>query len=118
MIIPLVPANKIILFPFHIKLGLFKQFVKALDKDFEVFNFLQTCFLHLPMAKIKEGVFVGPEIWKLLLNQEFDKMVNTNELEAWKCFFRFFGSHKIENFEDVVANVLHNYDVLSCKMLL
>ena len=31
--IPLLPANKIILSPLHIKLGLFKQFVKAVDKD-------------------------------------------------------------------------------------
>ena len=31
--IPLVPTNKIILSLVHIKLGLFKQFVKALNKD-------------------------------------------------------------------------------------
>ncbi|KAI6648441.1 hypothetical protein LOD99_8231 [Oopsacas minuta] len=30
---PLVPGEKIILPPFHIKLGLMKQFVKSLDKD-------------------------------------------------------------------------------------
>ena len=42
----LVPANKIILPPLHINLNLFKQFFKAVDKDSEVFNFLQTGFLH------------------------------------------------------------------------
>ena len=36
-------------------------------------------------------------------------MLNTNELEAWKCFklicLKFLGLRKTENFEDVVANV-------------
>ena len=31
---PLVKSNRIFLPPFHIKLGLFKQFMKALDKQF------------------------------------------------------------------------------------
>ena len=72
--VPLAPANKIILTHIKlgkdIKLGLFKQFGKALDKDSEVFNFLRTFFPHLWIAKIKEGVFVGPEIQKLILNKE------------------------------------------------
>ena len=76
--IPLVPTNKIILSLVHIKLGLFKQFVKALNKD----SFLVNLFPSL--AKIKEGVFVGPEIQKLMLNKEFDKMLNINKLVAWK----------------------------------
>ena len=82
---PLVTTHKIILPPLHIKLGLFKQFVKALDKDSN--NFLRTCFPHLSLTKIKEGVFVGPEIRKLMLNKEFDKMLNINELVAWKFKF-------------------------------
>ena len=53
--LPLVPQERIILPPLHIKLGLFKQFVKALDKDSPVFNFLQTTFPSLSNAKIKEG---------------------------------------------------------------
>ena len=57
-----------------------------------------------------------------MLNKEFDKMLNTNELEARKCFtqicLKFLGSQKAENFEDVVANLLHSYDVFGCKMLL
>ena len=55
--VPLVPANQNILRPLHIKLDLFKQFVKALDKDSEVFNFLRICFPHLSIAKTKEGIF-------------------------------------------------------------
>ena len=35
---PLVNRDRIILPPLHIKLGLMKQFVKALDKDGDCFN--------------------------------------------------------------------------------
>ena len=80
--VPLIPANKIILPFLHIKLGLFKKFVKALDKESEVFNLLRTCFPRLSIAKIKEGVFVGPEMRKLMLNEEFNKMLNINQLKA------------------------------------
>ena len=54
----LVPREKIILSPLHIKLGLFKQFVKAFNKESPVFQFLQKNFPKLSEAKIKEGVFV------------------------------------------------------------
>ena len=57
-----------------------------------------------------------------MLNEEFDKMLNTNELEAWKCFKRIclkvLVSYKAENFEDVVANLLHSYNLLDFKMSL
>ena len=37
---PLVGRDKIILPPLHIKLGLMKQFVKALDKDGSCFAYI------------------------------------------------------------------------------
>ena len=38
--IPLINQKKILLSPLHIKLGLIKQFVKALDKDGAAFKYL------------------------------------------------------------------------------
>ena len=86
--LPLVPQNKIILPPMHIKLGLFKQFVKGLRKDSPAFEFLHQCFPKLSDAKIKEDVFVGPQIRKLILNDMFDKTPNETELAAWKSFIQ------------------------------
>ena len=60
--------------------------MKALDKDSPVFNFLQTTFLSLSNAKIKEGAFVGLQIQELILDEEFDKMLKEDEYVAWKCF--------------------------------
>lgn len=53
--IPLVDPNNIILPPLHIKLGLMKQFVKALDKTGPAFGFLKRVFPGLSDLKIKSG---------------------------------------------------------------
>ena len=120
--ISLVPQEKIILPPLHIKLGLFKQFVKAFNKESPVFQFLQKVFPHLSEAKIKEGVFVGPQIRKLILNKEFDKILHGNELDAWVSFKKvctdFLGCHHSENFRDVIDEMLNTYKTLGCKMSL
>lgn len=63
---PLVKKDKIIVPPLRIKLGLFKNFVKALQKDCDSFHYLKTMFPNLSDAKTKEGMFVGPQIKKLL----------------------------------------------------
>ncbi|XP_017466154.1 PREDICTED: uncharacterized protein LOC108378862 [Rhagoletis zephyria] len=67
---PLVKKEKIILPPLHIKLGLIKNFVKALDKEGEAFDYLKTVFPDISQAKIKEGIFVGPQIRKLINNNQ------------------------------------------------
>ncbi|XP_017476571.1 PREDICTED: uncharacterized protein LOC108366630 [Rhagoletis zephyria] len=67
---PLIKKEKIILPPLHIKLGLIKNFVKALDKEGEAFDYLKTVFPDISQAKIKEGIFVGPQIRKLINNNQ------------------------------------------------
>ena len=59
---PLVDRKKIILPPLHIKLGLFKNFVKSLPTDGEGLKYLKKKFPRISEAKIKEGIFVGPDI--------------------------------------------------------
>ncbi|GBN17623.1 hypothetical protein AVEN_171133-1 [Araneus ventricosus] len=62
----LVPPEKVLLPPLHIKLGLMKQFIKSLPKYGECFRYLCYEFPKLSEAKLKEGVFTGPDIRKLL----------------------------------------------------
>ena len=57
---PLVNRDCIILPSLHIKLGLMKQFVKALDKDGNCFNYIAKTFPNLSMEKLKAGIFDGP----------------------------------------------------------
>lgn len=58
----LVDPKKILLPPLHIKLGLMKQLVRALPKEGECFQYLCAQFPGLSDAKLKEGVFVGPDL--------------------------------------------------------
>jgi len=44
---PLVEPSKVLLPPLHIKLGLMKQFVKALNKEGECFEYLEMKFLRI-----------------------------------------------------------------------
>ena len=108
--------------PLHIKLGLFKQFVKALNKDSPVFSFLQLTFPSLSNAKIKEGVFIGLQIRKLFRNDEFNKMLKEDERITWNCLKdvcqNFLGSHRADDYAKLVTNLLHSYEVLGCKMSL
>jgi hypothetical protein len=59
---PLVNPEKVFLPPLHIKHGLMKNFIKAMDKNDEGFMYLKHTFSRLSYAKIKEGIFLGPQI--------------------------------------------------------
>ncbi len=67
----MVDPGKVLLPALHIKLGLMKQFVKALSKEGECFKYLVNMFPGLLEAKIKEGVFVGRDIRKLFKGELF-----------------------------------------------
>jgi hypothetical protein len=55
----LVDREKKCLPPLHIKLGLMKNFVKAMNKDGHGFYYLKQKFPCLNDAKIKEGIFAN-----------------------------------------------------------
>ena len=59
---PFISWEKVLLSPLHIKLGLVKQFVKALDFEGEVFQEIHSMFSRLSEAKIKGGIFVVSQI--------------------------------------------------------
>ncbi|GFV30938.1 uncharacterized protein TNCV_4013721 [Trichonephila clavipes] len=67
----LVDPKKILFPPLHIKLRLMKQSVKALEKEGECFKYICEQFPGLSDAKLKESIFVGPDIRKLLKDDTF-----------------------------------------------
>ena len=119
---PLVDPQKILLPLLHIKLGLMKNFVKALDKEKPGFKYLYEKFPRLSEAKIKEGVFVGPQIHELFRDDTFDHLLSGNEKKAWKAFqlvaTKFLGNYKADNYEQLVANLLKSYKAPGCNMSL
>ena len=65
----LVDPRNVLMPPLHIKLGLMKQFVKALNQESDAFKYLPAFFPKLSDAKIKGGIFVGPQIEDLRVHR-------------------------------------------------
>ncbi|XP_025161583.1 uncharacterized protein LOC112590099 [Harpegnathos saltator] len=83
---PLVNPQDIFLQPLHIKLGRIKNFVKALNHEGRAFQYLIKLFPKLSYAKIKEGIFLGPDIRKLMADENFTKCLTPDEAAAWHHF--------------------------------
>lgn len=117
---PLVSQSKIILPPLHIKLGLFKSFAKKLKPG--GMQYLRDKFPRLSDAKLKEGVFVGPQIKKVIEDKDFHKSLEPIEKTAWKCFKNvvsgFLGNHKEDNYEDLIAKLLDSYHKMGVRQSL
>ena len=118
---PLVCSAHVLLPPLHIKLGLMKNFVKAMDRNGDGFKFLKD-FCGETDAKLKAGVFVGPEIRKLMQNEEFGARLNPLELAAWNAMksvvINLLGSHRHEKYRDIVNSMLKAYEQLGARMSL
>ena len=71
-------------------------------------------------AKIKEGIFTGPQIRELMQEKQFDEDLNKTEKDAWLSFKRickdFLGNHKAANYQDAVQDLLTSYKIKGCNM--
>lgn len=116
----LVEQEKILLPPLHIKLGIMKQFVKALNRDGECFKFICKKFPSLSVEKCKEGVFDGPQIRKLMNDALFERSMRREEKAAWRSFRdvvgNFLGNHKSPDYREIVQQMLENFHRLGCNM--
>lgn len=117
--VPLVKKENVILPSLHIKLGLLKNFIKALDKEGDAFAYLKTLFKSLSFAKIKEGIFDGPQIKKLLKDEQFQTYLSSDEVAAWNSFklivSDFLGNNKSPNYEVIVEDLLQKYAEIGMK---
>lgn len=106
--------ENVILPPLHIKLGLMKNFVKALDPDSAAMQYMRTFFPKLSEAKVKEGIFVGPQIRKLLNDDEFVEHLTADQAAAWNSFNEvvngFLGNNKSRFFRKIIGQLLENYN--------
>lgn len=67
-------------------------------------------FPKLSEAKVKAGVFVGPQIKKVIECQQFPKLLREKENAAWISFVKvvrgFLGNHKAENYVELVETLI------------
>ena len=75
-----------------------KNFVKGMDKIRLGFEHVRNKFPSVSDAKIKEGIFIGPQIRELMQDKQFDEDLNGTERNAWLSLKRlckdFLGNHK------------------------
>ena len=99
-----------------------KNFVKGMDKTDRGFEYVRNKFPNMSDAKIKEGIFTGPQIRELMQDKQFDEDVNETERNAWLSFKRickdFLGNHKAANYQDVVEDLSTSYKAMGCSMSL
>ncbi len=78
---PLIDAEKVLLPRLHFELGLMKNFVNAMDQDGTGFHYLLTKFKSIVSeAKVKAGVFNGPQIRLILNDQNFKNTLSELEM--------------------------------------
>ena len=120
--LPIVDPKKVLMPPLHIKLGLMKQFVKALNQDSSAFTYLLESFPKLSEAKIKGGIFIGPQIKKLFESNEFSDRLNYIERTAWNSFKAvvtgFLGNYRAENYKELVQEMKNSFCAMRCRMSL
>ena len=117
---PLVSLEKVLLPPLHIKLGLVKQLVKALDFEGEVFQEIRLIFPRLSDAKIKGEIFVGPQISTMLKSESLEAKMNEIEKEAWQAFRgvvnEFLENKRNQNYKELVKKLIKSYQNMGCRM--
>ena len=103
------------------KCGLMKNVVKVKNQEKAVFSYLREKFPRLSEAKLKEGIFIGPQLREHIKDEFFDKLLQGNEKAAWHCFkFEvkgFLGNRRAQNYEKRV-NTFNRTTRLGCNMAL
>ena len=69
---PLIERSKILLPPLLIKLGVAKQFAKSLKPTSRAFCYIRQMFPSISGEKVKGGIFVGPQIRRVLASEELE----------------------------------------------
>ncbi len=91
-----------------------------MDKIDQAFQYFTSKFYRLSDAKIKEGIFIGPQIHQLLRDSEFDSALCGKETAAWEAFkllaTRFLGEKKALNYKQLVENLIKAYKCMGCHL--
>ena len=71
---------------------------------------------------MKEGIFIGTQIRDIIKDEYFDKLLQGDEKAAWDSFKFvvkiFLGNRRVQNYEELVNNLLQSYKKLGCNMSL
>ena len=76
-------------------------------------------FPSISEVKVNGGIFVRPQIRKMLASKELEEQMSDLEINAWQDFKmileRFFGNHRRDDYATVVPNLIQSYERLGCR---
>lgn len=80
---------------------------------------MRDTFPNLSDVIVKEGIFVGPQIKKVVFEDNFESKFNFTELSAWRFFERLVHTvwvtkKKDEHYPESIQILLQNYQKLGC----
>jgi len=85
------------------------------------FLYLKEKFPAISDAKIKEGIFVGPQVRQLIENNVFEQKLNATEKAAWVAFkvvcTNFLGKTHSQNYKQLVSKMLKAYQKMVATCL-
>ena len=91
-------------------------------KNGAAFQHLSTVFPGLSAAKLKEGIFVGPQIREVLKDTDFEELLNLKKLRAWEAFKSvcsgFLGNTRVPDYQACIEKLLKSYEDMGCRMSL
>jgi len=93
-----------------------------MNQEEATFTHIREMFLRLREAKLREGVFIGPQIWDLIRDEYFDMLPQCDVNAAWDSFKflikGFWWNGRAQNYEELANKLLQNYQSLGCNMSL
>jgi len=96
-----------------------KNFFKAVNKYVTGFEYLEEKFPKLSDAKLKDGIFIGPQIPEIVNGDPFEHLLKETKKSSWLTFkavcLNFFGNLKSENYMELVAELLNVYQNMGCN---
>ena len=99
-----------------------KNFVKIMDRTGSAFKYLAEKFPRLSETKIKEGVFVGPQIREIFKDDMCNNLLLGDEKKAWDAFrlvsANFLGNIRAEIYKELIQDMLSLFHKLGRNMSL
>ena len=87
-----------------------------------VFEYFREKFPKLSNAKLKDGIFIGPQFRKIVNDDLFEHLLTEIEKSASLMFkaicLNFLGNVKAENYKELVEDLLNAYQTMGCNMSL
>jgi hypothetical protein len=99
-----------------------KVFVKTVDTGREAFMYVRNEFSKFSEAKVKEGIFVGPQTQEVMQDPDFHITLSDTEKSACNTSkslcTNFLGNRKGENYREIVSEMLKCFQVMRYSMSL